>query len=252
MPTTRSRSRWATTRTSRRCKADVGERLRRNALDKARHEFSDRIIEYAVANATIELPDILVDQEVEVMHDEFRSTLARQGISEPAYLKATEKTEADLHTEFRPRAEQRVKVLLVLSKIADDRGDRRPRRRRRGARSSSPARATRATRRPSPTSSPSAAATSSAARCAGRGPSRRSSTAGSPPTRSTRRCRTSRTTRRRRVDAPEAEAAAAIDATDPGSIPGSIAAAAAAEDEDAPPAEATADEPTTEAATADR
>jgi FKBP-type peptidyl-prolyl cis-trans isomerase (trigger factor) len=53
------------------------------------------------------------------MHDEFRATLARQGISEPAYLKATDKTEADLHTEFRPRAEQRVKVLLVLSKIAD-------------------------------------------------------------------------------------------------------------------------------------
>ena len=54
-------------------KADIDERLRRNALDRARHEFSDKIIEYAVANATLELPDILVDQEVEVMHDEFRS-----------------------------------------------------------------------------------------------------------------------------------------------------------------------------------
>ena len=100
-------------------KADIAQRLERSALDRARHEFSDKIIEYAVANSTIELPDILIDQEVEVMHDEFRATLARQGISEPAYLKATEKTEADLHTEFRPRAEQRVKVLLVLSKIAD-------------------------------------------------------------------------------------------------------------------------------------
>ena len=100
-------------------KADIADRLGRSALDRARHEFSDKIIEYAVANSTIELPDILIDQEVEVMHDEFRATLARQGIAEPAYLKATEKTEADLHTEFRPRAEQRVKVLLVLSKIAD-------------------------------------------------------------------------------------------------------------------------------------
>src|SRR5262245_52273695 len=103
-------------------RADVGERLRRNALDRARHEFSDKIIDYAVANSTIELPDILIDQEVEVMHDEFRATLARQGISEPAYLKATEKTDADLHTEFRPRAEQRVKVLLVLSRIAEVEG----------------------------------------------------------------------------------------------------------------------------------
>jgi trigger factor len=100
-------------------KADVDERLHRNALDRARHEFADKIIEYAVANATIDLPDVLVDQEVEVMHDEFRTTLARQGIGEEAYLKATEKTEADMHAEFRPRAEQRTKVLLVLSRIAD-------------------------------------------------------------------------------------------------------------------------------------
>jgi trigger factor len=103
-------------------RADIDERLRRNALDRARHEFSDKIIDYAVANATLEVPDILVDQEVEVMHDEFRSSLARQGIAEPAYLKATGKTEKDLHDEFRPGAEQRTKVLLVLSKIADVEG----------------------------------------------------------------------------------------------------------------------------------
>ncbi len=103
-------------------KSEVGERLGRNALDRARHEFSDKIIEYAVANATLELPDVLVDQEVEVMHDEFRSTLARQRMSEPAYLKATNQTEQDLHAEFRPRAEHRTKVLLVLSTIADAEG----------------------------------------------------------------------------------------------------------------------------------
>ncbi len=103
-------------------KENIGERLRRNALDRARHEFSDKIIEYAVANATIDLPDVLVEQEVEVMHDEFRTTLARQGIDEPAYLKATSQEEADLHAEFRPRAEQRTRVLLVLSAIADVEG----------------------------------------------------------------------------------------------------------------------------------
>lgn len=103
-------------------KADVDQRLRRNALDRARHEFADKIIEYAVANSTIELPEVLVDQEVEVMHDEFRSQLARQGIGEAAYLKATGQGETDLHAEFRPRAEHRAKVLLVLSKIADAEG----------------------------------------------------------------------------------------------------------------------------------
>jgi len=98
---------------------EVTKRLQRNALDKARHTFSDRIIEYAIANATIDLPDVLVEQEVEVMHDEFRSALARQGISDEAYAKVSGKTHEELHADFRPDAEKRVKVLLVLSKIAE-------------------------------------------------------------------------------------------------------------------------------------
>jgi trigger factor len=89
-------------------RAEIKARLERNALDRARHEFADRIIEYATANATLELPDVLVDQEVEIMHDELRGSLARQGIDEAAYLKVSGKTEADLHAEFHPRAEKRV------------------------------------------------------------------------------------------------------------------------------------------------
>jgi trigger factor len=103
-------------------RADVRTRLERNALDRARHGFADRIIEYAVANATVDLPDVLVEQEVEVMHDEFRASLARQGITEEAYLKAVDKTDADMHDEFRPAAEKRVRTLLVLSKIAEVEG----------------------------------------------------------------------------------------------------------------------------------
>jgi trigger factor len=103
-------------------KADIRRRLEGNALDRARHGFADRIIEYAVANATVELPDVLIDQEVEVMHDEFRASLARQGITEEAYQKAVEKTSEELHADFRPDAERRAKTLLVLSKVADAEG----------------------------------------------------------------------------------------------------------------------------------
>jgi len=98
--------------------AELRKRLEENALDHARHEFADKIIEYATANATVEPPDVLIDQEVEVMHDELRSAVARQGIAEEAYLKVLGKTEQDLHAEFRPQAEKRVKTLLVLSEIA--------------------------------------------------------------------------------------------------------------------------------------
>ena len=139
-------------------RADIKTRLEGNALDQARHEFADRIIEYAVANATLDLPDVLVDQEVEVMHDEFRASLARQGITEEAYLKVTDKTDADLHAEFRPGAEKRVKMLLVLSQGRRSRRRRGARRGRRGRGRARPASATRATRSSSPTSTRSAAA----------------------------------------------------------------------------------------------
>ena len=103
-------------------KGDIRRRLEGNALDRARHGFADKIIEYAVANATVDLPDVLIDQEVEVMHDEFRASLARQGITEEAYQKAVEKTSEELHADFRPNAERRAKTLLVLSKVADTEG----------------------------------------------------------------------------------------------------------------------------------
>ncbi|MBA2719979.1 MAG: trigger factor [Chloroflexi bacterium] len=100
-------------------RGEVQKRLERNALDKARHTFSERIIEYAVANATIDLPDVLVEQEVEVMHDEFRGAMTRQGITEEAYAKVSGKSQEDLHNDFRPDAEKRVKVLLTLTKVAE-------------------------------------------------------------------------------------------------------------------------------------
>jgi trigger factor len=103
-------------------RAEIRKRLERNALDRARHGFADRIIDYAVKNATVDLPDILVDEEVEVMHDELRGALARQGITEEAYLGAAGKTSEELHAEFRPGAEERAKTLLVLGEIATREG----------------------------------------------------------------------------------------------------------------------------------
>ena len=103
-------------------KVELRKRLEAGALDRARHDFADQIIDYATANATLELPDALIDQEVEVMHDELRSALGRQGLDEATYLKVVAKTDADLHAEFRPQAEKRVKTLMVLSEIARAKG----------------------------------------------------------------------------------------------------------------------------------
>ncbi len=103
-------------------RAEIRRRLEVNARDDARHAFADRIIEFAVANATVEIPDLLIDREVEVMHDELKARLADQGIGYEEYLRVTQKDEAGLLAEYREPAEHRVKTLLVLSEIADAEG----------------------------------------------------------------------------------------------------------------------------------
>lgn len=100
-------------------RTDIRARLERNARDRARHAFADRIIEYATANATLDVPEVLVDREVEVMADELKVRLAEQGIGYEEYLKATEREESKIREEYREPAEHRVKVLLTLGAIAD-------------------------------------------------------------------------------------------------------------------------------------
>jgi trigger factor len=103
-------------------KVELRKRLEENALDRARHEFADKITEYASANATLELPDVLIDREVEIMRDEMRAAMARQGLTEAAFFAATGKTEAEMDEQFRPQAEARAKSVLVLSEIAKVKG----------------------------------------------------------------------------------------------------------------------------------
>ena len=103
-------------------KAELRERLETNALDRGRHQFADQIVEYATANATLDMPEILVDREVEIMRDEMRSAMARQGMTEEAFLKATGKTEAEMNEQFRPQALTRAKSVLVLAEIARVKG----------------------------------------------------------------------------------------------------------------------------------
>jgi trigger factor len=103
-------------------RTDIGKRLERNALDRARHRFADRVIEYAAGNATVGRSDLLIGREVDVMVDELKVRLGEQRIGFPEYLEATERDEEKLREEYREGAAQRVKVLLVLGAIADKEG----------------------------------------------------------------------------------------------------------------------------------
>ncbi|MBA3435712.1 MAG: trigger factor [Chloroflexi bacterium] len=103
-------------------RTEIARRLERSARDRARHAFADHIIEFTAANATVEVPELLVEREMDVMIDELKVRLAEQRIGFEEYQRATERDEAAIRGEYREQAEKRVKVLLVLGQVAEAEG----------------------------------------------------------------------------------------------------------------------------------
>jgi trigger factor len=103
-------------------RTEIRDALEKRAADEARHAFADRIIDFAASNATVELPEVMVANEIEIMRDELGQRLASQRIGLDQYLALSKQTPEELATELREPASRRVKVLLVLSAIAEKEG----------------------------------------------------------------------------------------------------------------------------------
>lgn len=100
-------------------RAEIREAMEKRAEAEARHGFGDRIIDFASTNATVELPEVMVVNEIEIMRDELRTRLAQQRIGLEQYLALSKQTPEELAIELREPATRRVKTLLVLSAIAE-------------------------------------------------------------------------------------------------------------------------------------
>jgi trigger factor len=103
-------------------RAEIRDALEKRAADEARHAYADRIIDFAAANATVELPEVMIANEIEIMRDELGNRLAAQRIGMEQYLDLAKQTPEELSAELREPAARRVKVLLVLSAIAEREG----------------------------------------------------------------------------------------------------------------------------------
>lgn len=103
-------------------KAEIRDALEKRNEAESRHLFGDRIIDYATANASVDLPEVMIANEVEIMRDELRARLAQQRIGLDQYLALAKQSPEELLAELRDPASRRVKTLLVLSAIAEREG----------------------------------------------------------------------------------------------------------------------------------
>jgi len=99
-------------------KADIKSRLLRNKEQELKNEKETALIEKAVAAAQVDIPPVMVENEIDLMLREFESRLRMQGMNLDLYYQFSGQTEDALKEQMKGDAEKRVRNNLVLEAIA--------------------------------------------------------------------------------------------------------------------------------------
>jgi len=101
---------------------DLREKLRENIKTEKEFKEKDRIrakiIEVVVEKTSIDIPESLINRELDNMIEEFKARVAQSGLSFEEYLKRAKKTEQSFREEWTIDARKRVLGGLILEEIA--------------------------------------------------------------------------------------------------------------------------------------
>lgn len=98
-------------------KQDIRAKLESEAKKRVDAEFENALVEAAVKGATIDVPDAMIDTQVDQMIRDMAMQMAYQGISMEDFMKYTGQTMESLREQRRESAEQRVRGELILEAI---------------------------------------------------------------------------------------------------------------------------------------
>ena len=99
-------------------KADVKAKIKEQKENEGKQKKEDQAVEKAVANASMEIPEAMIDEQVRQMVNEFAQNMQYQGISFEQYCQITGMTLEKIQEETRPQAVKRIETRLVLEAIA--------------------------------------------------------------------------------------------------------------------------------------
>jgi trigger factor len=103
-------------------KEDIVKRLKENKEKQVQRDKENAVIEKAVENAKVEIPQVMIDSEVETMVKDFEQRLSMQGMNLELYLQFSGQTEEALKEQMSGDAEKRVRNNLVLDAISKAEG----------------------------------------------------------------------------------------------------------------------------------
>jgi trigger factor len=101
---------------------DLKKQLQSRAEADHKRYLEDEAVKLAVDNATIEVPDVMVEHEVDHQLHHFAEQLQMQQIPLDAYLEFTGTTMDELRNQFKEAAGRSVRTELTLEAIAEKEG----------------------------------------------------------------------------------------------------------------------------------
>lgn len=98
-------------------KADLRQKLEEQAKQEEENYKRDRVAEKAAEKAEIDIPQVMIDHEVEHMVQDFEQRLRFQGLDLDNYFKFTGSSMEQLKEQFKEDAEKRVRISLTIEAI---------------------------------------------------------------------------------------------------------------------------------------
>ena len=84
---------------------------------RAKAETEDKLIEKITESSTVEIPEVLVERQIDNNVQDMEYRMMYQGLRLDDYLKYTNQTREDYRNSFKAQAEKQVKTQLVIDKI---------------------------------------------------------------------------------------------------------------------------------------
>lgn len=100
-------------------KAETKERLEKQNADRAERELEDEMVKKITETSDVEIPDALIENQIDRMVQEMEYRLSYQGLKLADYLKYLDKSMEDFRKDYTEQATEYVKSQLVIEGIIE-------------------------------------------------------------------------------------------------------------------------------------
>ena len=100
-------------------KKSLGDKLLDSKTKSAQQEYENAVIEQLVGNMEADIPDAMVEVQLDKLMEDFSMRLSNQGMKMEDYLAMMGATPESMRASARPTAQRQVEVDLALTAVAD-------------------------------------------------------------------------------------------------------------------------------------